>query len=797
MTAPLQGMIVRISKYFVLFFLFLFIFNPLPLTSSLRDALSDPSIKIFSSEGTLLRERLSSLGGRRSPVHILEVSPHFLKLLIATEDRFFYGHPGVNPLAFVRAAILNLKNQKIVSGASTLTMQLARQIESHRVKKDVRRGLSAKMTEMALALYLEMALDKDSILEAYLNAMPFGNEIYGVKEASETYFRKNSRDLSLAESAYLLAIIRAPSLYNPYRRPEAVEALKNRILNVAFDNHRLGVEQKQQALGEKLVIYPPQKRFLAPHFTDFVFENIATSESLSHTQTVLTTLNQELNGKIESIVRSQLSLLVDRQVSEASVVVIRNRDAKIVGYVGSHDYWNDKTQGMNDGVLQMRQPGSTLKPFTYAKALDLGVAPSHVLADVKTLYASDVGDYIPENYDRKERGPVLLREALANSFNIPAVQMLSEIGVTNLYLVLKNAHFSSLTHPPSYYGLGLTLGNAEVSLLELTQAYSVFARDGHFCDVSFLSDSQVCSDKNSALFSSDVVKTVRDFLSDRRARRLAFGSDGPLDFDYPVMIKTGTSQGYRDNWTVAVTPDYTVGVWVGNFNADAMAGVSGVTGAAPIAHHVVDELYRQNPWSSWRDEGLPQKIRVCSLSGKKPGKNCRTTRLEFSPLKNKKISECDFHIVKSIDVRTGLLAGADCSEKFVTDKKFINLPDVYRLWQDENLPDSIAPQSLSSLCQKTNASLVGIPFMASVSHAKILSPRDGTIYKRDLLRPKNAQYLVIKIAGNKWDHTIFLDGKKTSWDEASRVPLEMGKHQIQLALVQEEMIVDEIKYWVK
>lgn len=781
----------------VFFFIFLFSFNLLPLTQNLRNSLSAPSIKIFSSEGTLLRERLSLLGGRRSLVSISEVSSHFLKLLIATEDRFFYGHPGIDPLALLRAAFLNLKNGKTVSGASTLTMQLARQIESHGKNKNTRRGLSAKITEMALALYLEMALDKESILAAYLNAMPFGNEIYGVKEASETYFRKNPSDLSLAESAYLLAIIRAPSLYNPYRRPESVMALKKRILEVAFNNHRLNQEQKEQALSENLVIYPPQKKFLAPHFTDFVLENIAASENLFHMQVVRTTLSQELNEKIETIMRMQLSLLVDRQVSEASVVVIRNQDAKILGYVGSHDYWNDKTQGMNDGVLQMRQPGSTLKPFTYAKALDLGVAPSHVLADVRTPYASNIGDYIPENYDGKERGPVLMREALANSFNIPAVQMISEIGVTPLYSLLKNARFSSLTQPPVYYGLGLTLGNAEVSLLELTRAYSIFARGGRFCDVSFLSDSKTCTDKGLVLISDDAVKIVRDFLSDRRARRLAFGSNGPLDFDYPVMIKTGTSQGYRDNWTVAVTPDYTVGVWVGNFNADAMEGVSGVTGAAPIAHHVVDELYQENPWSSWHDEELPQKNRVCSLSGKVPGKNCSATRLEFTPLKKKKISECDFHIVKSIDVRTGLLASTDCAQAFVMEKKFLGLPHAYRLWQDENLPESIAPQSLSSLCQKANASVVGASFMAPDAPTKILSPRNGILYKRDLLRPKNAQYLIVKIAGDKSNHDILLDGKKISWDEASRIPLDVGKHRIQLIALSDNQILDEIGYWVK
>lgn len=787
-------MFINFFKYTVPFFLFfLFFFNPLPLTQRVRDTLSAPSIKILSVEGTLLRERLSSLGGRRSSVVLKDVSPHFLQLLIATEDRFFYGHPGIDPLALFRSAFLNFKNQRTVSGASTLTMQLARQMESHRAKKETRRGWSVKIKEMVLALYLEMTLDKKSILEAYLNAMPFGNEIYGVKEASETYFRKNPSDLSLTESAYLLAIIRAPSLYNPYRHPESVMTLKNRILHVAFMNHRLSQKQKESALSEKLVIYPFQKKFLAPHFTGFVLENIDALGKLSHTQTVRTTLSQELNEKIETIMRAQLDRLVERQVSEASVLVIRNRDAKIVGYVGSHDYWDDATQGMNDGVLQMRQPGSTLKPFTYAKALDLGVAPSHVLADVKTPYNSGVGDYIPENYDHKEHGPVLMREALASSLNIPAVQMISEIGVTNLYSVLKNARFSSLTQSPSYYGLGLTLGNAEVSLFELTRAYSIFARDGRFCDISFLSDSQMCSDKEPTLFSDDAVKTVRDFLSDRRARRLAFGSDGPLDFDYPVMIKTGTSQGYRDNWTVAVTPDYTVGVWVGNFNADAMEGVSGVSGAAPIAHYVVDELYRENAWSSWYDDKLPQKIKLCSLSGGKPGKYCTATRLEFTPFKNKTMPQCDFHTVKSIDVRTGLLANKDCGQEFVSDKKFLNLPATYRLWQEENLPESLTPQNFSPLCQKESSTLAKI----LPTETKILSPRNGSIYKRDLLRPKDAQYLIVKISGDKSAHDISLDGKKISWDEANRISLDVGKHRIQLMAMSDDQVLDEIGYWVK
>lgn len=753
--------------FMILIFLFLLIFNPLPVPQSLNE--SDVSLKIFSEDGSLLREKLAAQGGRRSSVSLNDVAPEFIDSLIFSEDKRFYAHFGVDPLALIRATYQNIKNGRIISGASTLTMQISRHMNGGK------RTFTHKIKEMFFAVYLEMSLSKEEILTKYVNEMPFGNELYGIRQASEMYFRKKPADLSLSESAWLIGIIRAPSFYNPYRNPEAVLKLRDKIL------HQYSAADF--SLQEKIVLYPFETRFLAPHFTDFVLQN-----SKGRHGKIQTTLDLELNRWVEQIIQFRLARLKERQVKHAAVLVVSNKDAKIRAYVGSQNYWDDKTEGMNDGVLQFRQPGSTLKTFNYARAIDLGLSPSHVLADVKTVYPSVVGDYIPENYDRQFGGPVLLRQALANSLNVPAVQLLNEMGQVYFYEILKKMGFSQLKERPDYYGLGLTLGNVEVNLFELVRAYSVFGRQGNFCELGFFADGTFCAKKpTDEIFSKKTITVIRDFLADKYARTSSFGSAGPLDFEFPVMIKTGTSQNYRDNWTVAVTPDYTVGVWVGNFNGAPMQNVSGVTGAAPIVHDVVEFLHEKKPWTAWVDSVDLKKTEVCFLSGKKPTSLC-PLRIQEYQISDENLSDCDFHVVKKIDKRTGLLAGNSCPQRDVESKTFVELPGVYSAWQQESWPDSFPPLRFSLLCESTSEKITS-------ASLEILSPEDGVVYKVDLHRPQEAQYLSLKTNLSHQEFQIFLDGEMITNGQSQNLSLIPGNHI--LSLKEGEKTLDEVKFWVR
>lgn len=763
--------------FFVLVWFFSLFFNPLSPPRFFQD--SRPSVRVYSDQGILLREVLSQDGGRRLDTHLNQVSPDFIHLLLSTEDKRFFFHPGVDPFSVMRALYQNVMHRRVISGASTLTMQFVRQTTRGK------RNINNKLKEMAFSLYLELTLSKAQILEAYINRMPFSNELYGLEEAAHVYFRKNPSDLSLSESAWLIGIIRAPSAYNPYKNPDGVKNLRDKILKSCLRDRRCEKNQVAEALKEKIVVYPFERKFKAPHFTDYVLDANKTE--------VHTTLDLEFNEKIEQIIHSQLGDLKDKHVMQAAVLVISNDDAKIRGYVGSSNYWDDLTQGMNDGVQQSRQPGSALKPFNYALALDSGIQPSHVLPDVKIVYGSEIGDYIPENYDRSYRGPVLMRSALANSLNIPATFLLQEVGLPKFYHILKDLQFSKLKADPDHYGLGLTLGNVDVSLFELTRAYSIFGREGIFCELSFFRDDDFCDlDQGHRIYTRDTVQMIRDFLSDRHARELAFGSSGPLDFDFPVMIKTGTSQNYRDNWTVAVTPDHTIGVWVGNFNGDPMQNVSGVTGAAPIAHHIVDYLYQRKPWQVWNDESHLEKMKVCALSGKLPTRYCDHTRLEYVK-EPEKMEPCDFHVVRRIDRRNGLLAGPSCPKAVVVSQIFVDLPDRFSQWQQQYWSDSQAPLRYSPYCSVQDS----VQDASTSVGLKILSPDDGAVYRIDLHRPKEAQFISLKTTRTSRLYKIFMDEVELSFEEAQIIPLTEGRHNIKLVSNDSEKVMDEVNYWVK
>ncbi|MDH7511586.1 MAG: penicillin-binding protein 1C [Clostridiales bacterium] len=604
------------------------------------------SLEIRDRNGKLLREVLSDEGGRCRWVELEDVSPHLIKATIAAEDRRFPFHSGLNVLAVVRASVQNLRSGRVVSGASTISQQLARNIWPGP------RTVGSKFREAWYALRLERTLSKEEILVQYLNRIFYGNQAYGAEAASRLYFGKPCSELSLAESAFLAGLPRAPSLFNPYRSDEARDASKGRQRAILHRMAKLGFcteEEMTRALGEEPRIVPAEVAFLAPHFCDWVLGRIP-QERRREISFIQTTLDFALQEKIEAMLCKYLDSLSSRGITNGAVVVLDNATDEVLSLVGSKNFFDEARAGQVNGALARRQPGSTLKPFTYALAIEKGLTATSIVEDSPSAFPTDTGAYIPLNFDRKYHGPMSLRAALACSYNIPAVSLLEKIGPDLLYRRLKALGFESLEESPGYYGLGLTLGNGEVTLLELVRAYAALARQGMYRPEKAVLAVVAKTDKSGALskkierekerkkekqkesqspslgsrriFSDQVAYIITSILSDRDARVPSFGYVTPLSFPFPVAAKTGTSKDFRDNWTVGYTSRYTVGVWVGNFDGKPMQSVSGITGCGPLFRDIMFLLNRKEGWAAFEEpEGIVRQS-VCPESGELPMEFC-------------------------------------------------------------------------------------------------------------------------------------------------------------------------------
>ena len=422
------------------------------------------SVRVTDREGGLLREIRPD--GRGQLVPLDAVGPEVAAALVATEDRWFWRHPGVNPLAIARAAWHRATGGPR-SGGSTLTMQVARAL---RGKMD--RGLADKLAEAHLAVRLELRLTKREILALWLNRVPFGNGTHGVEAAARLYFGKGARDLTTAEAAFLVGLPQSPSRYDPFRHPERARARQRRVLGAMAREGRITAAERDRLTALPLALTAPDRSFRAPHFVEWV-----VSETEGTPAEVRTTLDAALQAEAERIVRAHLAVL-DASVTAAAAVVLDNRTGDVLAYVGSPDFW-DARGGQNDGVRMLRQPGSTMKPFTYGLALASGrYTPASILPDLDVQILEAGGAFSPENYDRRFHGPVPLRQALASSYNVPAVVVAREFGAEALLRAYRQAGLTSLRRPADHYGVGLTLGNGEVALLELARAYAGLGRGG-------------------------------------------------------------------------------------------------------------------------------------------------------------------------------------------------------------------------------------------------------------------------------------------------------------------------------
>jgi penicillin-binding protein 1C len=594
-----------------------------PISRRRLDPIPVISLRLEDRAGVLLREVLSDEGGRCRWVGLADISPSLLKATIAAEDRHFLTHSGVNPYAVVRAFVQNLRSRHVVSGASTITQQVVRNIYHFR------RTVFAKAREAWLAVRLEHTLSKAEILVQYLNRISYGNQALGIEAAARLYFDKPATDLSLAESALLAIIPRAPSELNPYRNRAAALKLQQELLRRMRDQGDAPAEEIDRALGERLALKPASENFRAPHFCDMVLAGIPPAERRT-LSVIRTTLDAGFQAKVEKLLAGHVAAMEKKGITNAAAVVLDNASGEILGLAGSRDFFDDRDDGQVNGVTALRQPGSTIKPFTYALALEKGMTAATILEDVPTQFATLEGNFAPENYDEKYHGSVRLRSALASSYNIPAVSVLQTIGPDLLYRRLKDLEFDSLRQPADFYGVGLTLGNGEIALLELARAYAAFARGGLYLrDVSILAlrrkDGTTAAPppapRARRIFSPAVAYLITNILADGDARVPTFGYNSPLNFTFPAAAKTGTSKDFRDNWTVGYTPRYTVGVWAGNFDGRPMENVSGISGAGPLFRDILLLLNEGRKQPFVEPPGLVHAP-VCPESGLRPSTRC-------------------------------------------------------------------------------------------------------------------------------------------------------------------------------
>lgn len=558
-----------------------------------------PSTEFVDREGRSLRLMLVDEEWFSQRVSLKEISPAVVDATLSAEDKRFRRHFGVDPLATARALFVAFRSGGVHSGASTISQQLIK------LASPGRRTLHRKLREIWLALKLEQAWGKDRILAEYLNRLEYGNLRTGIASASRFYFGKPPSDLSVAEAAFLAGLPKAPGRLNPHTNLEVARVRQRWVLRRMGENGMLDAAGLSRALAEPLLLKPPHGEFEAPHFVDLLLKRrglIRNDDGV-----VRTTLDVELNRFVERCLARNLAAIADRNATGGAVVVIHNPSGDVLALAGSGDYF-EVGAGQVNGAWIVRSPGSAVKPFTYLLALENGNEPSTVVADVATDFATATGLYSPNNYNHRFFGPVSLRFALANSLNVGAIRVLQLGGGPEaLHRMLRRNGITTLGHPAEYYGLGLTLGNGEVRLLELANAYASLARLGVYRPYRLLLREPGDIGSGTRIASESAAWLLADMLSDNAARAPSFGWNSYLSFDFPVACKTGTSSDYRDNWTVGYTPDFTVAVWIGNPDGTPMQSITGVTGAAPVMHEVFEYLHR-HAGTTWfeRPDGLRQ-----------------------------------------------------------------------------------------------------------------------------------------------------------------------------------------------
>ena len=699
----------------------------------------------------MISESLSAEEGRSRWILPSALPDALVRATLAAEDRRFFSHPGLDGWAIARAAAHDLRRGRLAEGGSTLTQQVVKLL-LHRGT-----GIGEKLREALFALRLEHRLSKREILALYLNLAPYGHLYAGAESASRGYFGCPAANLTPAQAAFLAALPQRPSAFDPFRNFGRAELRKARVLARMKKLGFLTAREEELALAERLVLRREPRRLVAPHFSARALAELSPGAS----GIVRTTLDGDLQAELSGIVAAHRADLEAHGAHNVAAAVLDNRSGDWLAWEGSGGFVDDGHGGAIDGLSAPRQPGSALKPFTYALAFESGFTPASVLPDLPSSFpTSEPGVlYSPRNYDGIFRGPLTARAALAGSENVPAVWLVSRIGVPRLLEWLRQAGLSTFARNAGYYGYGLTMGDAEVRLDELIPAYAALARGGLAVSPRFFPGN----DEGPArrVLTEKSAFWVTDILSDPRARAYIFGSGGSLDFPFPVAVKTGTSQAYRDNWTIGYTREVTVGVWVGNFDRIEMKGSSGVTGAGPIFHDLMlaSEKRALSRFPSLADPPLAsppaglRAVSICALSGLEASRDCPRVESEWLPTSPADLRRrCDWH--------------ARAGERIET-----RFPATYRAWARDR---GIASASVLRQAGQSERTL------------SILSPPSGATYRIDPTLRRSFQELLLRarVAGAPRRLSWTIDSKpwaEASSDSAVSWPLAPGDHTIRAA----------------
>lgn len=684
--------------------------------------------RILDRNGNTIYEILDPNAGRRTYIPLERMSPYIIAATIATEDKEYYNHPGFDLVAIARAMVLNYTTGENAGGASTITQQLARTLLLPDEKYE--RTVQRKTREIVLAAEITRRYTKEQILELYLNENFYGNRSYGIQAAAETYFNTTAEKLTPGQAAFLAGLPQAPAVYDIFtNRDQTLSRFKTVLVlmyQVSEEKDCIFVSTNVQkvcvdanmlstAVGE-IEGYAFQQNSDSIRFPHWVFYVTDQLESMYDAQqiyrsgfTVYTTLDPVLQEQAEQIVKQQVLALADRNVTDGALVAMRPNTGEILAMVGSADFYNDAIAGQVNMAISPRQPGSSIKPLTYLAAFEKGWTPATLIWDVPSEFppsgiASDPSPkFAPVNYDGRFHGPMSVRTALANSYNIPAVKALNFVGIYDdpataqkegLISLAERLGIRSLTR--NDYGLALTLGGGEVTLLEMTGAFSVFANNGlkvppvaitKIVDYQGNLVYQYTPPSGEQVIRPEHAYLISSILSDNQARAPMFGTNSVLALPFLAAAKTGTTNDYRDNWTVGYTPDLTVGVWVGNADYTPMQNTTGLTGAAPIwadfMQFAVPHLTGGSATPFQRPAGIIERV-VCSLSGAEPSEWCPDQRTElFAYDQLPPTKDDDLWKRVTVDTWTGLRASAACSD-YVDEKIAMNVTDEFaRKWLRE------------------------------------------------------------------------------------------------------------------
>ncbi len=621
--------------------LFIFIFvmilsKDLPSPSQLLERQVAQSTVIYDRSGEHILYEISG-NERRTLVSIDEIPDHVQKAVVALEDKDFYNHSGFSFLGIVRSAITNIIYGRR-AGGSTLTQQFVKNAVLTPEKTIIR-----KIKELIIAYRLEKKFSKEEILQMYLNEIPYGSNAYGVEAASQKYFGKSVREVSLAESAVLAAIVQVPTRYSPYGpNKDILLGRKDYVLKIMQEQGYISLEEKNKALEEEIVFQGRETNITAPHFVMYIKDILTAKYGEKMVEQgglkIYTTLDLEKQKIAEEVLREKTENYESNyKATNASLVAVDPKTGQILTMLGSRDYFNDEIQGQVNIAIRDRQPGSSIKPLVYAALFEKGYTANSILYDVTTNFSNDPNNpYKPRNYSLEEAGPVSVRKALAGSLNIPAVKTLYLAGLNDTINLLEDFGYSTFAKRDRF-GLAFVLGGAEVKLLEHTNAFSAFANEGEIREISGIlkvEDNtgeiiEEWQEKKKTVLSQESARIINDIMSDNSARSFIFGERNSLSLpNRPVAAKTGTTNEFRDAWTMGYSPSLVVGVWVGNNDNKKMSSkADGSVVAAPIWNEFMKRALEGSPVENFnkpenKESGIPildgqipsQKIKINILT---------------------------------------------------------------------------------------------------------------------------------------------------------------------------------------